>query len=116
MGVGVRVGGNDVARRAVGGEDAELAVGLIAAQQDREGVGEELRVLALSLAEEVGLRLAGQQPRPGGSGPGRPGIRSSCRSPPVPSRCDASCQPAHPRGRVRVGMASTPYGIMITAH
>jgi len=64
----MRVGGNDVAGRTCCGENAELAIGLISAQQDREGVSEELRVLAISLAEEVGLRLAGQQARPGRSG------------------------------------------------
>jgi hypothetical protein len=68
MGVGVRVGGDDVADRTRRGEDAELTIGLIAAQQDREGVSEELRVLALALGEEVGLRLAGQQARSGRSG------------------------------------------------
>ena len=66
MGVSVGVGGDDVADPTSRGEDAELAAGLVAAQQDREGVTEERRVLSLSLAEEVGRRLASQQSRPVG--------------------------------------------------
>ena len=67
MGVSVGVRRDDIPDWAGGNEPAELAVGLIPAEQHREGVGEQLGVLAFSCAEKVRLRPAWQEARPRGA-------------------------------------------------
>ena len=64
VGLVVRVRRDDVAGGGVGGDDAELVLGLVTGEQHGEQVGEEHRVLALALAQHVGLRLAGQHALP----------------------------------------------------
>src|ERR1700734_2570315 len=60
----VGVGRDDVAGGGLAGDDAELAIGLVAAEQHREQVAEELRVLALAAAEEESIRAAREQAFP----------------------------------------------------
>jgi hypothetical protein len=55
---------DDVAGGGLAGDDAELAIGLVAAEQHREQVAEELRVLALAAAEEESIRAAREQAFP----------------------------------------------------
>ncbi len=64
MGLVVRMGGDDVAGRAVAGDHAELAGRLVARQQHGEKVGEQHRVFALATAEYVRLGSPGQRALP----------------------------------------------------